>query len=44
MKMSDAFPSKYLKAEDVGNKEVSVEISSIEMEEVGEDKKRKPVV
>ena len=42
MKVSDAFPSDYLKAADIGNQQVKVLISHVEMRDVGDD--NKPVV
>jgi len=42
MKMSDAFPSKFLKAADLQGRHVDVEISHVEMEDLGDD--TKPVV
>ena len=39
MKVSDAFPSKYLKAEDIGKRRVVVTIDRIEMEEFDDGKK-----
>jgi len=46
MKMSEAYPSKYLKAEDLQNQRLVVTISHITMEEIGEEGKKdnKPVV
>ncbi len=42
MKVSEAFPSEYLKAADIGNSQVKVLISHVEMRDVGDD--TKPVV
>lgn len=42
MKSSDIFPSKYLRAADLGDKEPIVTIDRVEMETLGDD--RKPVV
>jgi hypothetical protein len=42
VKVSDAFPSDYLKASDIGNNQVKVLISHVEMRDVGDD--HKPVV
>jgi hypothetical protein len=42
MKVSDAFPSDYLKASDIGNNQIKVLISHVEMRDVGDD--TKPVV
>jgi hypothetical protein len=43
MKISAAFPSKYLKAADLQDRNVSVVIERVELEEVG-DTERKPVL
>ena len=43
MKISAAFPSKYLKAADLQDRNVSVVIERVEFEEVG-DTERKPVL
>lgn len=37
MKVSEAFPSRFLKAEDLRGKKVAVTIKYVEMEKVGED-------
>ncbi len=39
MKTSDAFPSRFMKVADLGGKEVTATISSVEMEKVGDDQK-----
>ncbi|HPA81148.1 MAG TPA: hypothetical protein PLS95_10080 [Thermoanaerobaculales bacterium] len=39
MNINDAFPSQYLKADDLGTSKPVVTISHVEMEEVGEGKK-----
>ena len=39
MNINDAFPSQYLKADDLGTSKPIVTISHVEMEEVGEGKK-----
>lgn len=46
MKMSDAFPSKYLKATDLNGNRVRVTIDRVVFEDIGqgEDKDRKPVL
>jgi hypothetical protein len=44
MKSSQAFPAKYLKSEDVKSKPRVATISHLEIEEVGEDKRKKPVL
>jgi len=42
MRVSGAFPSEFLKAGDIGNKQVRVVIDRVEMRDVGDD--HKPVV
>jgi hypothetical protein len=42
MKISETFPSKYLKASDLGGREVRVTMANVEMEKLGDD--MKPVV
>lgn len=37
MKLSDAFPSNFLKAEDLNNKSVVVVISEVEFDKIGKD-------
>ena len=46
MKISQAFPSKWLKADDLQGREVKVQIQSCTLEQVsdGEDKETKPVL
>jgi hypothetical protein len=44
MKRSEAFPSKFLKADDLNGGDLTVTISSVEWEEVGKDKTQKPVI
>lgn len=46
MRTSEAFPSQYLKKEDVGDQRLVVTINRVEMEDVGqgEEQERKPVV
>lgn len=46
MNINDAFPSTYLKAEDLRGQRVAVQIGSVKMEEVGQghDQEEKPVV
>lgn len=39
MKVSEAFPSNYLKADDLQGRNVTVEIESCAMEEVGDDRR-----
>jgi len=42
--VNDAFPSRYIKASDLGDKRVLVTIDRVEIEEVGREKDSKPVV
>lgn len=46
MKVSDAFPSKFLKAADLNGRTVRVKICEVKFEEIGQgdDKSRKPVI
>lgn len=46
MNINEAFPSKYLKSQDIGNHRPTVVISEVAIEEVGieNDKSEKPVV
>lgn len=39
MKMSEEFPSKYLKAADLGGREVKVIMANVEREKIGDDNK-----
>ena len=39
MKTSDVFPSRFIKAADIGDKEIAVTISKVTIEEVGDDQK-----
>jgi hypothetical protein len=43
MNINQAFPSKYLKASDLGDQTVNVTISDIKIEQVGQDRDTKPV-
>ena len=43
-KVSEAFPSKYLKAADLNNRTIKAIIQKYEMEEIGQDKNQKPVL
>jgi hypothetical protein len=43
MRISDAFPSKYIKASDLQDRNINVVINRVELEEVG-DAERKPVL
>ena len=36
MKVSDAFPSKYLKADDLGNQRIALTVMAITMEDIGD--------
>lgn len=44
MKMSEAFPSNYLKAADLQGRTIKATISVVQIEPVGQDKENKPVV
>ena len=44
MKISDAFPSNYLKASDLGDAQPVVKIAQVKSEAIGRDKELKPVV
>lgn len=44
MNVNDAFPSKYIKASDLGDRKVAVTIAKVEIEAVGQGRDRKPVV
>lgn len=44
MNINSAFPSKYLKASDLGTAQPIVEINSVTIEEVGQDREKRPVV
>ncbi len=44
MKMSEAFPSKFLKASDLQDQEHLLTIDRVEMDSVGRDKEEKPIL
>ncbi len=46
MKLSEAFPSNFLKADDLGGKNVTVEIDEVTFEEIGQgrDKEQKIII
>jgi len=44
MKFSDAFPSKYLSSDDLDGREIKLTIGRIELEEIGRDRDKKPVI
>lgn len=44
MKISAAFPSKYLRAADLDGRQITVEIANVELEEVGTGEEPKPVL
>ncbi len=44
MRISSAFPSKYLRAADLDGRQITVEISGIEMEDVATGEEPKPVL
>ena len=39
MRTSDVFPSRFIKAADIGDHEVVVTVSKVEIEDVGDDRK-----
>jgi len=43
MKVSNAFPSKYLKAADLGDRHIKLIMNRVELEDIGDDQK-KPVL
>jgi hypothetical protein len=44
MQKADVYPSRFLKADDIGNKEVAVEMESIEMVSLADGEPEKPVL
>jgi hypothetical protein len=44
MKKAEIFPSRYIKASDIGNCEIKVTISHVKMEELGDEREQKLVV
>ena len=42
--ISDAFPSKYLKAADFNDRTAKLKMSKVTFEEIGQDKDKKPVL
>jgi hypothetical protein len=44
MRMNDMYPSKYLRAADIGDGERTLTVATVSFEEVGEDRENKPVV
>jgi hypothetical protein len=44
MRISDQFPSDYLRAADLNNKEVTYTMRSVAIEQIGADKEDKPVL
>ena len=42
--VSDAFPSKYLKAADLNNRTFKAKIEKVVFEEIGQNKDRKPII
>ncbi len=44
MKLSELYPSRYLKSDDLDGKEKTLTIKNIRMEEMGQEKEEKPVV
>jgi hypothetical protein len=44
MNINEVYPSKYLKAEDLQNREITVTMSHVEIEKIGQGEDRKPVL
>lgn len=44
MKISDAFPSNYLKSSDLQGRSVRVQIDKVQTEELGRDREMKPIL
>ena len=44
MKISQAFPSDYIKSSDLNGREVRVVIKKVRIEEVGREKEERPVL
>ena len=44
MNVNDIYPSKYLKAADLGNARITVQVGGLSMESVGENEPDKPVL
>jgi hypothetical protein len=44
MNIDQAFPSKYLSSEDLEGREIRVTIARVEIEEVGRDRDKKPIL
>jgi hypothetical protein len=44
MNINDAYPSKYLRADDLQNREITVIIDHVVMEEIGQEKQMKPAL
>ena len=44
MKVTEAFPSKYLSSEDLQGREIRLVIARVDMEEVGRDREKKPIL
>ena len=44
MNLNDAFPSNFLKASDLGDRDVTLTITEAEMEEIGQDEKQNKLV
>jgi hypothetical protein len=43
MKLNDAYPGNYLKADDLQGRQILVTIDRVQLEEMSNDKKKKPV-
>lgn len=44
MKIGEAFPSKYLSSDDLQGREIRLVIARVELEEVGRDRDKKPIL
>ena len=44
MKMTDLYPSNYLKADDLANRTVRATVAKLDLEEIGQDKTLKPIL
>ena len=42
--MNEAFPSKYLKATDLGDRDIKVKIDKVIFEEIGQNRDKKPIL
>ncbi len=44
MKVTDLYPSKYVKSDDIGNQRLTLQVGTIKLEEVAENEPAKPVM